>query len=52
MAKEFGPFIVGIDPWQDSANVLMKNAKDWGVENKIIGIEVGVPDTNFADGSF
>jgi ubiquinone/menaquinone biosynthesis C-methylase UbiE len=52
LAKEYRPFIIGIDPWQNSANTLMKNAKDWGVENNIIAISTGVPNTNFADSCF
>lgn len=52
MAKEYSPFIVGIDPWGDSVNKLMNNARKWGVEGNIIGIKTGVPDTHFADSCF
>ncbi len=52
LAKEFGPFVIGIDPWGDSVETLMRNAKDMAVESRVIGIKVGVPDTGFASGSF
>lgn len=52
LAKEYGPIIVGIDPWEDSVEKLMQNAILWKTENKIIGLKAGVPNTNFADNSF
>lgn len=52
IAKEYNPFIVGIDPWGDSIDRLMQNARDMGVERKIIGMKIGVPNTPFASESF
>ena len=52
LAKEYGPLIVGIDPWGDSIEKLMYNAKMWQIENKIIAIKTGLPKTLFADNSF
>jgi len=58
LAKEYGVFAVGIDPWNDReqgnpmVDHLMQNAKDWGVEDAILAIKIGVPETNFADNSF
>jgi len=58
LAKEFGVFAVGIDPWDDRCDKaphvlhLMRNAESWDVQDKVLGIQVGVPDTKFADNSF
>ena len=58
LAIEYEVFVVGIDPWEDRdgktthVDYLMKNARDWGVEDKVLGIQVGVPDTHFAAASF
>ena len=52
LAKEYKPFIVGIDPWSDAIQVLMKNAEKWGVEGNVIGLKAGVPNTPFADACF
>lgn len=52
LAKEYKPFIIGIDPWGEAVDELTENAKNWGVQGNIIGLKVGVPDTNFAEGSF
>jgi cyclopropane fatty-acyl-phospholipid synthase-like methyltransferase len=60
LAKEYGIFAIGIDPGDDpfkqkgTANVsrLMQNAQAWGVEDRILGLKVGVPDTPFAKHSF
>ena len=51
MAKEYGVDIVGIDPWDDRETgiphieFLMKNAGDFGVSHRIIGVKSGVPDS-------
>lgn len=51
LAKEYRIFAVGIDPWDDGEDSkpfvdhLMKNADRFEVEDKVIGIKVGVPDT-------
>jgi cyclopropane fatty-acyl-phospholipid synthase-like methyltransferase len=58
LAKEYGLFIVGIDPWNDRQDGrphvehLMDNAHAWGVADLVLGIQVGVPETRFADASF
>lgn len=58
LAKEYGVFLVGIDPWSDSDSSgayidhLMINAKNWGVSDLVLGIQVGVPNTRFADNTF
>ncbi len=58
-AKEYGVFAVGIDPGENHGNPrvpsvehLMRNAQSWGVQDRILGIKVGVPDTKFAGNSF
>jgi len=58
LAKEYKVFAVGIDPWDDRmegdpmVEHLRKNALLWGVEDSVLGIKTGVPDTNFASESF
>ena len=58
LAKEYGCFVVGIDPWNDREDGrphvehLMENARTWGVEDRVLGVQVGVPDTQFASSSF
>lgn len=58
LAKEYGAFVVGIDPWDDRTGdcphieYLTRNARSWGVEDRVLGVKVGVPDTKFADASF
>ncbi len=58
MAKEYEVFAVGIDPWRDRhedathVDLVMRNAQRWGVEDRVLGVQVGVPDTKFAEGSF
>ena len=58
LAKEYGIFVVGIDPWPDRdgkrthIEYLMDNARAWGVPESVLGIQVGVPDTKFADSTF
>jgi cyclopropane fatty-acyl-phospholipid synthase-like methyltransferase len=59
LAKEYGVFVVGIDPWPDyydrsRANIdyLMNNAQTWGVPELVLGVQVGVPDTRFAENTF
>ncbi len=32
--------------------MLMRNALAWGVEDRVLGVQVGMPDTKFADASF
>lgn len=58
LAKEYEVFVVGVDPWRDRhedathIDLLARNAQIWGVEDRIFGVEVGVPDTKFAEMSF
>jgi cyclopropane fatty-acyl-phospholipid synthase-like methyltransferase len=58
LAREYGVHLVGIDPWADRdgekthIEILMENAKAWGVSDLILGVQVGVPDTKFAGDSF
>lgn len=60
LAKEYGVFAVGIDPWIDpfkdagilSAERLIQNAQSWGVDDRVLAVKVGVPDTRFASNSF
>ncbi len=58
LAREYGVFAVGIDPWDDRmqgdpmVDHLQKNASLWNVENSVLGIKIGVPDTHFASESF
>ena len=62
LAKEYGPFVVAADPWTDShdpngddrpfVDHLYRNAQEWGVADRVLGVQVGVPDLKFADESF
>jgi cyclopropane fatty-acyl-phospholipid synthase-like methyltransferase len=60
LAKEYGVFVVGIDPWNDPTDPerrpmvehVWRNARAWGVQDRVFPIGVGVPDTGFAEGSF
>ena len=60
LAKEYRVFAVSIDPGDDplkgpgTPNVahLMENARAWGVQDRVVGVRVAVPDTKFADESF
>ncbi len=51
LAKEYGVDIVAIDPGGELFGIpygiepLMENARAYGVENRILGIKTGVPDT-------
>jgi SAM-dependent methyltransferase len=58
LAKEYGVFVVGIDPWVDRdgrrahIDYLMDNARTWQVPELVLGVQVGVPDTRFAENTF
>ena len=58
LAKEYGVFVVGIDPWIDRdgltthVDYLHANAQSWGVTDLVLGVQVGVPDTRFAANTF
>ena len=51
LAKEYGVNVVGIDPGDDRSDGLahidhlMDNAIAWGVEDQVMGVKSGVPDT-------
>jgi cyclopropane fatty-acyl-phospholipid synthase-like methyltransferase len=57
-AKEYGVFVVGIDPWDDREqgnpmiDHLRINAEKWQVADSVVGLKIGVPETCFADESF
>jgi len=58
LAKEYGVNIVGIDPggtidgYTYGIEPLMENARKFGVEDKILGIGVGVPNTHLPNNHF
>lgn len=58
LAKEYDVDIVGIDPWDDRmqgdpmVEHARRNAEEWGVSHRVLVQKIGVPDTNFATGSF
>jgi ubiquinone/menaquinone biosynthesis C-methylase UbiE len=58
LAKEYGVIAVGIDPWDDReqgnpmVDHLRENSIKWNVEDIVLGIKIGVPETNFASDSF
>ena len=58
LAKEYGVFTIGIGPWEDRqdgrphVDHLMDNAQSWGVDDLVLGVQVGVPETRFASKSF
>jgi cyclopropane fatty-acyl-phospholipid synthase-like methyltransferase len=62
LAKEYGAFMVAVDPWIDNfdpegdhkpyVDHLRRNAKRWGVSDRVLGLQLGVPDLKFADESF
>ncbi len=58
IAKEFDLTVVGIDPMKSFRDDLLqidhleKNAKEWNVQNRVVGIQVGLPDSKLAANSF
>ncbi|RPJ27609.1 MAG: class I SAM-dependent methyltransferase [Chloroflexi bacterium] len=58
LAKEYGVLVTGIDPDDDRSDGiphiehLQRNAHAWGVEDRIMGLKLGVPDTRFAGSTF
>ena len=58
LAREFGVFVVGIDPWDDRMDGrpmvehACENASRWEVEDKVLFQKVGMPDSCFAASSF
>ena len=58
LAREFGLQVIGIDPWRDRISGrpmvehLQRNAEKWRVEQSVLALECGLPETGFASGSF
>ncbi len=58
LAKEYGVQVIGLDPDDDRTDGLphiehlMRNARKWGVEDQVIGLKLGVPETHFAANTF
>ncbi len=62
LAKEYGSMVVAVDPWLDDfypdcdhrpfVDHLRRNADRWGVADRVLGLQLGVPDLKFADVSF
>jgi SAM-dependent methyltransferase len=62
LAKEYGCSMVAVDPWIDNfdpegdhkpyVDHLRRNAERWGVEDRVLGLQLGLPDIKFADMSF
>lgn len=58
LAREYRVFAVGIDPWTDRqdgrphVDHLLDNARAWGVADRVLGVQVGLPDSKFASASF
>lgn len=56
LAKEYGVFAVGLDPWDDREtglphiDFLMQNAEAFGVSSRVLGIQAGVPDSRLPMG--
>lgn len=58
LAKEYKAWVIGIDPDDDRRDGvphvehLQRNACAWGVEDRVIGLKIGVPETYFAKNTF
>jgi SAM-dependent methyltransferase len=58
LAREYGVLVLGIDPDDDRRDGaphvehLQRNARLWGVEDRVVGLKAGVPDTHFAGNTF
>ena len=62
LAREYGCQMVGVDPGLDNydpngdgqpyVEKLSRNAEAWGVADRVLGVQVGVPDLKFSDSSF
>src|ERR1044071_3929304 len=58
LAKEYGVFVIGLDPDDDRLDGvshiehLQRNACAWEVSDRVIGLKLGVPDTHFAANTF
>jgi SAM-dependent methyltransferase len=53
LAREYGVHVIGLDPDDDRSDGLphiehlMRNARLWNVEDQVIGLKLGVPETHF-----
>ena len=58
LTKEYDLFTIGIDPWDDRMDErpmiehLRENSILWDVENSVVGINIGVPETHFGSETF
>ena len=58
LAKEYEVSMVGIDPWNDRDDKrphidhLMDNAMTWCVQDAVLGVQTGVPDSKLPSGVF
>jgi len=58
LAKEYGVFVVAIDPTNDRLDnrpvieCIRENSNKWGVSDKVLALKLGVPDTCFASETF
>ena len=52
LAKEYGAFVVGIDPGRVNVEHLWQNAQSWGVQDRVLALRAGVPDTGLPQSSF
>lgn len=58
LAKEYGVQVIGLDPDNDRRDGLphtehlLRNARIWGVEDQVIGLKLGVPDTHLSANTF
>jgi cyclopropane fatty-acyl-phospholipid synthase-like methyltransferase len=62
LAREYECFMVAVDPWVDDfdpagdgkpyVDHLRRNAESWGVEDRVLGLRLGLPEIKFADMSF
>jgi len=52
LAKEYGVVAVAIDPSEANISRLKENVRSWDVQENVLGLKTGVPDTPFADDSF
>ena len=58
LAREYGVRAIGLDPEDDRSDGiphiehLMRNARIWDVEDQVIGLKLGVPDTHLSANTF
>jgi cyclopropane fatty-acyl-phospholipid synthase-like methyltransferase len=58
LAKEYGVQVIGLDPDDDRRDGiphvehLLRNARRWGVEDRVMGLRLGVPETHFSSNTF